>query len=201
MANINHSSLTDPKLHEPKGVAAAASGQVYIADGSASGDWKYLPVGWGNYQDGGSAQTITTADTLLQNDGAGSATSEAYLPREIRGTSSLWDTTNDKILPINLGDSYMVRVDLPITAESGSPTEVILQLDIGGSGSTATVPIITTYMDTGRTTPYTLKASFPVFCGSTFVANKGQIYLNTDSGTITVTNPQVFITMLSSGDI
>ena len=95
----------------------------------------------------------------------------------------------------------MVRVDIPITGESGSPTELTLQLDVGGSGSTATVPIITAYMDTGKTTPYTLTASFPVSCSSTFVSNKGQLYLNTDTGTVTVTNPQVFVTMLSSGSI
>lgn len=40
MANVNHSTLTDPYLHEPKGVAAASSGDVYIANGSGSGSWK-----------------------------------------------------------------------------------------------------------------------------------------------------------------
>jgi len=39
MANVNHSSLTDPYLHEPKGVAAAASGEVYVSNGSGSGAW------------------------------------------------------------------------------------------------------------------------------------------------------------------
>lgn len=34
-----HSTLTDPELHEPKGVAAAASGEVYVANGAASGVW------------------------------------------------------------------------------------------------------------------------------------------------------------------
>ena len=42
MVNVNHSTLTDPFLHEPKGIAAAPAGQVYIADGSGSGDWKEL---------------------------------------------------------------------------------------------------------------------------------------------------------------
>ena len=40
MANVNHSTLTDPFLHEPKGIAAASAGGVYIADGAGSGDWK-----------------------------------------------------------------------------------------------------------------------------------------------------------------
>jgi len=39
MANVNHSTLTDPFLHEPKGVAAASSGDVYVANGSGSGAW------------------------------------------------------------------------------------------------------------------------------------------------------------------
>lgn len=39
MANVNHSSLTDPLLHEPKGVASADAGKVYVANGSGSGTW------------------------------------------------------------------------------------------------------------------------------------------------------------------
>lgn len=34
-----HSTITDPDIHEPKGVAAATAGQAYIADGAASGTW------------------------------------------------------------------------------------------------------------------------------------------------------------------
>lgn len=34
-----HSALTGSDLHEPKGVAAATSGQVYVANGAASGAW------------------------------------------------------------------------------------------------------------------------------------------------------------------
>ena len=36
---IEHSTITDPDIHEPKGVAAAAAGTVYIADGAGSGAW------------------------------------------------------------------------------------------------------------------------------------------------------------------
>lgn len=39
MATVLHSSLTTTDLHEPKGVAAASSGQVYVADGAGSGAW------------------------------------------------------------------------------------------------------------------------------------------------------------------
>ena len=39
MANVNHSTLTDPYLHEPKGAASASSGDVYVANGAGSGAW------------------------------------------------------------------------------------------------------------------------------------------------------------------
>lgn len=34
-----HKDLTGTELHEPKGVDAAASGDVYVADGAGSGTW------------------------------------------------------------------------------------------------------------------------------------------------------------------
>lgn len=42
MANVNHSTLTDPYLHEPKGIAASSADRVYIANGSGSGVWTPL---------------------------------------------------------------------------------------------------------------------------------------------------------------
>lgn len=40
-----HSTLTDPQLHEPKGVAGASAGTVYTATGSGSGNWASPIVG------------------------------------------------------------------------------------------------------------------------------------------------------------
>ena len=40
MANVNHSALTDPYLHEPKGASTASAGDVYVANGSGSGTWE-----------------------------------------------------------------------------------------------------------------------------------------------------------------
>lgn len=39
MTNVSHATLTGSQLHEPKGVATAALGQVYVANGSGSGSW------------------------------------------------------------------------------------------------------------------------------------------------------------------
>lgn len=39
MVNIAHAALTGAELHEPKGIATAATGTVYVANGSGSGSW------------------------------------------------------------------------------------------------------------------------------------------------------------------
>ena len=40
---IQHNIITDPDIHEPKGVAAATADKVYISNGSGSGAWTYPP--------------------------------------------------------------------------------------------------------------------------------------------------------------
>ena len=39
MANVTHSTRTDPNLHEPKGVANAAAGRIAQADGAGAAVW------------------------------------------------------------------------------------------------------------------------------------------------------------------
>lgn len=40
MTTIQHKDIPDAQLHEPKGVAAAAAGYVYVANGTGGGVWK-----------------------------------------------------------------------------------------------------------------------------------------------------------------
>ncbi len=40
---IEHKDLTDPQLHEPKGIATAQANQVYVANGVGSGSWSSAP--------------------------------------------------------------------------------------------------------------------------------------------------------------
>lgn len=37
-----HSTITDPDIHEPKGIAAAIANQVYLSNGAGSGTWSTL---------------------------------------------------------------------------------------------------------------------------------------------------------------
>lgn len=66
---VNHASLTDPELHEPKGASTASSGQVYAANGAGSGAWakpfKYVSVA-SSYSTGAPyVHATTTSDTVL----------------------------------------------------------------------------------------------------------------------------------------
>jgi hypothetical protein len=42
MPSVQHSAITDPNIHEPKGVAAATVNKVYVANGSGSGTWQKI---------------------------------------------------------------------------------------------------------------------------------------------------------------
>ena len=105
MPNIEHSAITDPDIHEPKGATTADAGQIYVADGANSGAWSYLPFGWGYYQDDSAAQTFNTTAAKVTINASGTDTEESYLPRAIRGSDNLWDTATNKIDPIALGDA------------------------------------------------------------------------------------------------
>lgn len=69
---IQHNVITDPDIHEPKGVASASTGQIYVANGAGSGTWqdkdKWLGVYTGFDAAGPAYQhSTTTSDTVLNN--------------------------------------------------------------------------------------------------------------------------------------
>jgi hypothetical protein len=45
-----HRNLTGANLHEPKGIAAATAGKVYISDGAGSGVWTLLDIPEGTFR-------------------------------------------------------------------------------------------------------------------------------------------------------
>jgi hypothetical protein len=61
MATVQHSAITDPNIHEPKGVAAATINKVYVSNGTGSGTWQKLspPQLAGITTNGQAGDTIT----------------------------------------------------------------------------------------------------------------------------------------------
>ena len=69
MANVNHNTLTDPYLHEPKGASTALAGQIYVANGAGSGTWVENSRAFGGYLTFSTsspyAHSTTTSDTVI----------------------------------------------------------------------------------------------------------------------------------------
>lgn len=42
--DLLHKNLTDPQLHEPKGISTADENEVYFANGEGSGEWKTIAI-------------------------------------------------------------------------------------------------------------------------------------------------------------
>lgn len=126
-------------------------------------------------------------------------TNDSYLPRIIRGTGSLWDIATSKITPIEVGDSYVLRVNLRITDVSGNPNNITLKLDIGSSPTPSIITLERIHNIT-KTPPYSVSFSLPIFTLDTFKANGGRIFIQTDTGSVTVGARSLFISRTGSGN-
>ena len=178
----DHKFLPDEELHEPLGVATAVAGDVYVADGSASGDWIQMSSanvpgtvtqGWWNYEDSATAVTpidLTPASTYIEltNDGLGTNTD---ISMGLAGLTDIWDESTNRLLLntssiLELGDTFDIRLDLSITTTSAN-TDVDIDVEYGvGSGSEYRIKLLplTSYKTTGT---YSISATQSFFLGNT----------------------------------
>jgi hypothetical protein len=80
--SIQHSVITDPDIHEPKGVSTASLGEVYVADGAGSGDWSPITLD-SNTADYGA---IYTADGVGSADFSQTCWQDLFGPIIVRDT-------------------------------------------------------------------------------------------------------------------
>lgn len=129
MANVNHSTLTDPYLHEPKGVASASSGDVYVANGAGSGAW-------------------TAKETLIELSLEGylenvSAVEKVYVPIPFAGTvvkiltvlEAVISSSNSTVTVKNAAGSSMGT--LTITASGSAAGDVDTLVPVSNNTVTA----------------------------------------------------------------
>lgn len=197
-----HAQLTGAELHEPKGVASASEGQIYISDGAGSGRWETIPTGWAYYQDSGAtSQVFNTTSAKLSVDGLGALTSRDHLPYELRASGNFWDATSDKITPVLVGDAYMVRIDLPVTLITGAVSYLAIDVDIGDE-STITLKILEDAAVISRAEPFTLSRTLMLTTLTQAALDGGfQLFFRTDTGEVTVLAPSITIIKVSDGGI
>ena len=138
MANISHQTLTDPYLHEPKGISAATANEVYAANGSGGGAWQHIYThGIEDFNHSGPSQALTAATPLkLLNDAGGAYTNTPY---RLPGYSATWDTTFNHFdwaaAGLVLGDSVDLRLDFTVTTTGANDDmSVLLNAGVGSPG-------------------------------------------------------------------
>jgi len=87
---------------------------------------------------------------------------------------------------------------LEVTAKGGGVSALNIALDIGATGA-PTIVIVNDQVAITKTVPFEVVSAFPVFVGSTFIANGGQIFISTDTGTATIAARGISIYRTNSG--
>ena len=134
---IQHKLIADADLHEPKGIASATTGKVYIANGSGSGSWLY-PSGKVH------GEIYIDAGATTQTLSAGSAYAKLNPTAEwVSGVSSILTLTpgNGTITLTEAGD-YLVNFWTQFSTAalaSGTLYNFKYTLDATSSGRTLTV--------------------------------------------------------------
>lgn len=194
MANVQHSSLTDPNLHEPKGISTASANQVYISNGSGSGTWtnvNRLPgTGWGKYTNttyvGTTALAISTTPVILPFT---TADTVSQLPITLAGvTSDLMDLSTETLKFVASGDLHSITLTMEVYSASGTPK--VLDLSLFGSSDGVTYGTLlgetTVSLDKGAGQVITESSLFPVT--SDMVTHGARILLSVDTGTANIIN-------------
>lgn len=185
---MEHVNITDPNIHEPKGISSATTGMVYVANGGGSGTWKNLPTGWGRYHDNSGSQVVGTAWTQLLNNGLGSTTVTSYLPT----SGNLVNTTTNKITPVATGDLLLVTIETKTVAVGG---DIVIGLDTVGSGVASiyqSIVLPITNADLGEE----YVCSFTVPCTATEVSNGIRVFAKSSSGSSTLSDIKFVVTRI-----
>ena len=170
----------------------AVPGGVFVSDGAGGGEFIRVQ-GWEQYEDtdqtvGTPSQTIATGvRTLWTNDGGTLALQKS--PSD--AIAPLWNTATNKINPISVFDTYSVRIGFKAQDYSGTTPDLKVELDIGGG--IGVIASRTTSLLKGGSEQSMLFA-LPVFTGSTFLSNGGEIYLTfTGVGSCKIFNSSIMI--------
>lgn len=119
MANINHSSLTDPFLHEPKGVSTATANQTYVSNGTGSGAWTNL------------ARAVRTTGAADQTITAGVLTILDFDTTEFNTGSYTVGTTGRITVPAT--GTYLITAGVTVEATVSALTSAVLVITRNGA--------------------------------------------------------------------
>lgn len=146
--------------------------------------------GWAEYIDGQYTSEIPLVvlegDTVLITiNNALKITSQLPL-----GVDSLWDSSNNKIIPSNVGDAYTMRLDFVASSSNNNGYGEVL-LDIGGSLGIIFSKLIS--LPKGQGVAHSYSVVIPIYTLNTFVSNGGSLYVTSQIGNMSVYNINLII--------
>lgn len=123
MAKVQHAALTGADLHEPKAVAAANAGEVYLTDGAASGTMTDVET---------LGPTTRYAETFMNSNATETTINTTNVYENVAGTASDGEasglTISNGVFTAVVAGVY--KFDGTISMEAASNNQ-ILQFDFG----------------------------------------------------------------------
>lgn len=184
MATVQHSALTDPNIHEPKGITTAQDGQVYVADGANSGDWVF-PAGhaYGELyiSAGATSQTLPAASATAKLNPSGEWTTNG-------NANVTLDATNGTITILQAGEYSLSFFICFTTAAIASGTKYNFHYAVNGTA--AARKVLVTKISNGVDTLHVSATGLATFAENDVVS----MYVGGDS-----TSSSTAITPLEAG--
>lgn len=208
---IEHKDITEPNLHEPKGVSVAAADKVYVTDGAGSGEfrdlvtpttlpadlrkvyvadgagggsWKMpLRMGFWDYNDLSTASSpISLSSTPVQLTNDGLGTF-TNSTYKLPEIEDVWDVSSNAFdfTGLKKGDIIDMRLDVEITT-TGANHDILMDIQLGIGGFPYQLPVFNRAIKTASTTQGVFMFSIYIGDDNT-LNNPGHIRMQSDSGT------------------
>lgn len=192
----DHASLTGASLHEPKGVAAAAAGTVYKANGSGSGSWTTIdytsvPAGFvltHEYTQNATEFTITTAmpvdNTIPQNTEGTEVLTVSITPKVSTSILKI-----DVSLQVAQSDNQNVSAALFVDSTASALFARTLFITAGSGAQRVQSLDFTFFVSAASTSARTYKVRVGPTSGSAYVNRNsaGGLFGNVEFSSISVT--------------
>lgn len=128
--SVQHSAITDPNIHEPKGVASASSGAIYVANGSGSGVWTNRNTLFA---------TPAYASMAMAANGVGTGIPDAESYEKVAGTFTAGPlfgaTFNSNELTITAAGVYLVNYRGAVVNSDVADQTYLFSVGINGTAS------------------------------------------------------------------